>query len=114
MVEAVEFLQDGSFTVRRVDAAAAGQLDFSDSEHVFGPLVEEADNFRVDGINGLAVFLQIGFVGWLVDFPGHCGMNLLAKRRMRRRPVLSLVACWRRWRRALLLRPASFPNRRAQ
>lgn len=94
LVEAVEFCKDGSFAVRRVDAAAAGQFDFSDSKHVFGALVEEADDFRVDGVNGLAVFLQLGFVGWLVGFPGHLGMNcLLAERRMRRRPVWILAVC---------------------
>ena len=115
LVEAVEFCKDGSFAVRRIDAAAAGQFDFSDSEHVFGALVEESDDFRVDGVNGLAVFLQLGFVGWLVGFPGHFGMNcLLALGRMRRRPVLSLVACWCRWRRSWLLRPAGFPNRQAR
>lgn len=101
LVEAVEFLQDGSFAVRRVDAAAAGQFDFSDSKHVFSPLVEEADDLRVNRINRLAVFLQLDFVGWLVGFPGHDEMDcLLAARRMRRRPVLSLVACWCCWRRA--------------
>ena len=57
LVESVEFLKDSSFTVRRVDAAAAGQFDFSDSKNVFGPLVEEVDDLRVDGVNGLAVFL---------------------------------------------------------
>ena len=115
LVESVEFCEDGSFAVRRVDAAASGQFDFSDSKHVLGALVEEFDDFRVDGVNGLAVSLQLGFVGWLVGFPGHFEMNcLLAARRMRRRPVLSLVACWRRWRSSLLLRPAGFPNRPAR
>lgn len=113
LVEAVEFCEDGSFAVRRIDAAAAGQFDFPDSEHVFGALVEEADDFRVDGINGLAVFLQIGFVAWLAGFPGHCGVDCLsAERRTRRRPVLSLVGCCRR--RLRSLRPAGFPKRPAQ
>ena len=111
LVEAVEFLQDGSFTVRRVNAAAVGQFDFSDSEHVFGALVEEADDLRVDGVNGLAVFLQFGFVGWLVGFPGHDEMDcLLAERRSCRRPVLDLIVCWRCRCCFLFLLRLSFPN----
>ena len=109
LVEAVEFLKDGSFAVRRVDAAAAGQFDFSDSKNVFGPLVEEADDLRVNGVNGLAVFLQFGFVAWLADFPRHCEMNcLLAERRSRRWPVLDLVVFRRR---SLFLGLLGFPNR---
>ena len=113
LVEAVEFLENGSFAVRRVNAAAAGQFDFSDSKHVFGPLVEKSDDFRVDGINGLAVLLQLGFVGWLVDFPGHCKVDCLSARRLtRRRSVLILAACWNR--RSLLFRPACFLNQQAR
>ena len=96
LVEAVEFLKNGSFAVRRVDAAAAGQFDFSDSKHVFGALVEKFDDFRVDGINGLAVFLQLGFVACLLGFPGHCRVDCLSAERRRRRPVWILVVCRRR------------------
>lgn len=113
LVEAVEFLKDGSFAVRRVDAAAAGQFDFSDSKNVFGPLVEEADDLRVDGVNGLAVFLQFGFVGWSVGFRGHGKMDcLLAERRSHRRPFLDLVDCRLCRRRFLFLRLLGFPNLR--